>query len=55
MTYQDPPGIRCDGCRVAIDARLDVIEYGGRFFCGEECRREACLGEAEQLGLMEAK
>lgn len=44
-----PPGELCDGCRVAIDAKEDVIAHGGRFFCTETCRRVAMLGEAEQM------
>ncbi len=49
MTYTDPPGIRCDGCRTNIDARIDVVRHGDRWFCTDECRRATCLGDAEQM------
>jgi hypothetical protein len=47
----DPPGLQCDACRQNIDAREDVVQHGERFFCSEQCRRNAVIGEAEQLGL----
>ncbi len=51
MRRDDPPGTFCDNCRQCIDANEDAIGHSGRWFCAEPCRRAACLGEAEQLGL----
>jgi hypothetical protein len=51
MPRNEPPGELCDACRVAIDAHEDVVTHGERFFCTEACRRNAVIGEAEQLGL----
>jgi hypothetical protein len=51
MSRNEPPGELCDACHVAIDAHEDVVTHGERLFCTETCRRNAVIGEAEQLGL----
>jgi hypothetical protein len=51
MDYGPEPGELCDGCRCAIDANEDAIGRDGRWFCTERCRRDSCLGEAEQMSL----
>lgn len=49
--YTPPPGELCDACAQNIDANEDAIAHGARWFCTDECRRAACLGEAEQLSI----
>jgi hypothetical protein len=44
-------GELCDACHVAIDAHEDVVTHGERYFCTESCRRNAAIGEAEQLAM----
>jgi hypothetical protein len=51
MPPNEPPGELCDACRTNIDAHEDAINSGARWYCTERCRRDAEIGEAEQLGL----